>query len=93
MNKDYRARKIQPNMLPQTRDAIQMYPGSLSEPAIFGLDPLGSKQAKQDMRLAAFTSSYSFENLFYEVANGNGTTFTRALIFFIDITYRLSVSS
>lgn len=96
MNKDNRAKKVAPSLLPQTSIAVQMYTnngGSLSEPTIFGVDPLASDYRKQSLRLQSFSSSYSFEKIFYEVSNGSGITFTKALKYFIDITYRLSVAT
>lgn len=96
MNKDNRAKKISPSLLPQTSIAVQMYRndgGSISEPTIFGVDPLASDVRKQSIRLQAFLSSYSFEKLFYEVSNDYGHNFKKALKFFIDITYRLSVTT
>ncbi len=54
MYKDNRAKMIQPSLLPQTSEAEWMYissGGSLSEPAIFGMDPLAFDDRKQDIGL------------------------------------------
>ena len=95
MNSDNRVRRIQPSLLPHMQEAIDLYTsngGSLSDPKIFGEDPLASNSSKKQIRLAAFTAKYSFDDIFHEVSNGNGTTFKSALKYFIDITYRLSVT-
>ena len=93
MAKNNRAMKINCQVLPRTPEAVEMYTregGSLSEPATFGVDPLVSDARKQALRLQSFTSSYSFESLFYEVSNNNGEPFVKAFKHLVNITSRLS---
>ena len=93
MNLDNRAKRIDPTLLPTTEEAVQLYPGTISEPCSFGTDPLEFSASKKNIRSEAFYSRFSFETLFGEVSNGCGASFTKALLFLIDTTYRLSSSS
>lgn len=90
MNLDYRARKVAPTLLPTVEEAVELYPGNISEPCSFGVDPLESSILKKNIRYESFCSRYSFQSLFSQVSNGCGSSFAKALIFLIDITYRLS---
>lgn len=95
MKKNNHAVKIPPRIIPDMTQAIDMYRsngGSLSEPTIFGIDPLHQDPIKENIRKDAVINAFSFSNIFGEVTNGNGTTFKRALDFFIDVTYRLNNS-
>lgn len=92
MNLDNRTRKINPSLLPSTKEAVQLYPGHISEPCSFGMDPLEESVLKKDIRFESFCSRYSFETLFSEVCNGSTSSFSKALLFLIDTTYRLSSS-
>lgn len=93
MNLDNRTKKIAPRLLPRTEEAVQLYPGTISEPCAFGTDPLESSTSKKNIRFESFCSRYSFEILFGEVSNGCGTSFAKASLLLIDITYRLSSTS
>ena len=44
MASDNRAGKIDPTLLPSTMEAVELYPGSISE--LFGTDPLESNTSK-----------------------------------------------
>ena len=90
MASDNRARKINMRLLPSTVEALEWYPGNISDPLGFGSDPLEFDDLKRQIRYESFCSRYSFQLLFSEVSNGRGTTFENALLFFIDISYRLS---
>lgn len=92
MNFDNRARKITATLLPSTTEAVEAYPGNISEPCSYGTDPLESSALKKSVRYESFCSRYSFQILFSEVSNGCGSSFAEALLFFIDVTYRLSNS-
>ncbi len=92
MNLDNRTRKIDPALLPSASEAVERYPGKISEPCGYGVDPLESNVSKQSIRYESFCAHYSFQLLFSEVSNGCGTSFAQALLFLIDITYRLSRS-
>ena len=87
--------KILPGVIPSTCDAVRMYEangGSLSEPAIFGRDPLSIDPTKQAIREEAVKKMFCFGSIFGKVSIGRDYTFKRALDFFLDITYRLSCS-
>lgn len=92
MNLDNRAKAINHTLLPTTEEAVGLYPGTISEPCRFGVDPLESSISKQNIRLESFCSHYSFQILFSEVSHGCGSSFSKALLFLIDMTYRLSSS-
>lgn len=93
MGLDNRCKKVNPNLLPSTEEAIQQYDGVISQPCSFGIDPLQQYTAKKTIRYDSFCSKYSFKMLFCEVSNGCDSTFISALKYLIDITYRLAYSS
>ena len=93
MNLDNRAKKVDPALLSTTEEAVELYPGTISEPCSFGVDPLKSSISKRNIRLESFCFRYSFETLFSQVSNGYSSSFSDALLFLIDITYRLSSTS
>lgn len=92
MNIDNRAKRIDTSLMPTTEEAVEQYGGRISEPCTFGTDPLESNNILKDVRYEAFFSKFSFQNLFCHVSNGCGESFSDALLFFIDITFRLSHS-
>lgn len=95
MELDNRARKIYPQLLPSTTTAIQQYSlngGTISDPCCFGIDPLQSSNAKTIIRREAFDSRYSFTSIFSDISNGCGSSFRSALMFLIDVTFRLAHS-
>ena len=64
--------------------------GRISEPSVFGIDPLQSRDDMKAIRYTSFCSKFSFKSIFCETANGCGDSFRDALLFFIDVTYRLA---
>ena len=92
MDRDNRARSIPPSQLPTVDEAVRMYEssgGRLTDPAHFGTDPLNGE--KWEIRDRAFRERYpSFASIFHALVNGNNLPFKQALLFFIDITRRLS---
>ena len=96
MNSDNQTKQyIDPRLLPSVSNAVDQYHANnktISQPCSFGVDPL-QNLSKKTTRFDAFTSHYSFQTLFFEVSNGCTASFVSALNFFIDITYRLSVST
>jgi hypothetical protein len=74
-----------------TEDAVDMYRrsgGSLTDPADIS-DPLSDTE-KRNLRLSTFSKKYpSFDNIFHNVANENGSIFVDALLFFINLNFRL----
>lgn len=96
MELDNRAKRINPQFLPSTTVAVQQYGvngGTISGPCSFGTDPLETNTWKKMIRYQSFCSRYSFKSLFCEVSNGCGSSFSNALKFLIDVTYRLAHSS
>lgn len=96
MDLDNRAKKIDPQLLPSATTAVQQYNsngGVISGPCCFGTDPLEGNTRMKDIRHETFCSRFSFKSLFCDVSNGCGSSFTSALMFLIDITYRLAHSS
>ena len=95
MDADNRTRKVHPSLVPTTEEAVERYRlsgGRISDPCFFGTDPLETNEELKTVRYEAFSSKFSFEFLFCEVTNGCGSSFHNALLFLIDITYRLSHS-
>ena len=95
MNLDNRSKKIDSQLLPSTRSAVEQYRvrGTISEPCSFGFDPLENSTVKRNIRYESFCSRYSFSSLFCEVSNGCGSNFKNAFKFLTDITYRLASTS
>ena len=85
---------VNPGVLPSPDAAVQQYSasgGRISDPLTFGVDPLSGDPAKIAIRKQAFLSKYpSFETIFDGVCNGVFEPFRSALLFLVDITYRLS---
>ncbi len=96
MRSDSRSKQIDPQLLPSMRAAIEQYSdqgGTISEPCSFGRDPLESSDVKKGIRYQTFCSRYSFKSLFCDVSSGCGSSYKEALLYFIDITYRLAHST
>ena len=86
-----RAVKVDQHLI-SSDDAVHMYRmggGRLTEPDDVS-DPLLDYSEKQELRLQSFLKKYpSFNIIFRDVVNGNDSTFTNALLFLINITFRL----
>ncbi len=91
-----RAQRINMSNLPSPHQAARMYAeagGRLTDPAPFGADPIADCPEKIRTRDSSFKERYpSLSQLFHEVVNGNSRNFKLALLFYIDITRRLSLS-
>ena len=96
MTADYRAAVIQTDLLPSTSQAAQLFEtngGSLTYSNSFGDDPLSDCAEKLQIREYAFFEKYPlFDDIFYNLVNGNDAVFRSALLFFVDVTFRLSVT-
>lgn len=96
MSQRNNARKLHGNFLPSSTQAVQMYTssgGMLTEPSQFGTDPIAHSVQKKFIRQTSFSHKYpSFDHIFNEIVNGNSLPFKTALLCFIDITKRLSLS-
>ena len=65
-------------------------PRRISDETGFGADPLQGDNAKASIRAQAFGERYpSYDVIFHELVNLNPMLFKNALIFYIDVTYRL----
>ena len=93
MERDNRVKVLAPGSLPTADQAVQSYElsgGRLSDPSMFGSDPLHGE--KQEIRNRAFHQKFpSFRLIFSSLVNGDNQPFKQALSFFIDVTRRLSV--
>ncbi len=83
--------------LPNPPEAVRLYEqetgGRISEESGFGLDPIGTDANKCLIRKQAFFDRYpSFEDIFNNFINSNSVMFRSALLYYIDMTYRLSRS-
>lgn len=96
MGRDNRAQRLPPSMLPSVEQAVQMYRdnvGTLTDPTLFGIDPLADNSEKKQIRERAFISSYpSYDSIFHDLVNGITAPFRKALLFYLDVTKRLSSS-
>lgn len=81
-------------LIPSLSEALHLYRtagGLITEECSFGIDPLHTNPDKQNIRHAAFLNIYQFSNIFGNVVQGDGSTFKDAILFFVNITYCLSV--
>ena len=95
MGRDNRARRIPATLLPDPQQAVQMYRdsgGSLTDPAPYGSDPLAENDHKRQIREQSFGERFSLETVFHKLVNGDYSPFREAVLFYIDVTRRLSAS-
>ena len=95
MDRDNRARQIPATLLPDPQQAVQMYRdsgGSLTDPASYGDDPLAENDNKKQIRERCFGERFSLETVFHKLVNGDSSPFREAILFYIDVTRRLSSS-
>lgn len=91
---DNRAKHVPLGILPTSQEAVYRYVnvgGAITSAHEFGVDLLADFDEKKKLRHDGFVLQYSFERVFHLVVNGNNELFKEALLFFIDITYRLSI--
>ena len=92
-----RVTRLDLRYLPSTLQAVSMYEcetgGRISQETEFGNDPLRGDVSKCSIRSQAFFERHpSFDDIFHNLVNLNSIPFRNALLFYIDITYRLSSS-
>ena len=69
----------------------QLAGGNITLSSNFGVDPLRNQPNLIAIREKSFFERYSnFNNFFYNIVNGNFLLFKEALLFFVDMTIRLS---
>lgn len=81
-------------MIPSVEDAIQMYTdagGTITRVSSFGIDPLASSDALTNQRETEFIRDNStFDEIYSNVMNGDGSLMVSAVVSFINITRNLS---
>ena len=96
MTRDNRTKKFDILSLPSPDQAAQMYRasgGRITDPDSFGDDPIALDPDKIRIRDQCFSKKYnSFTVIFNELVNGEPQKFKHALLYYIDITRRLSAS-
>ena len=96
MVKDNRVKRIDRSLLPTPNEIVQQYRqsgGHITEFCSFGSDPIANNLNKCIVRNTSFSQCYpSFDAIFHQLVNGNETLFREGLLYYIDITYRLSLS-
>lgn len=92
---DNRVARIDNRILWSPAEAVDHYRhtgGHITEPASFGIESI-LDNTKIAIRERAFTDLYpSFDQIFHALVNGNSRPFQEGLLFYCDITYRLSHS-
>ena len=87
--------KIDPTLLPDGETAVQEYEsngGQLTVFSSFGEDPLQGNPSLIAEREAEFYRRFTdFSDFFHNIANGDYYLFREGVMFFIDISRRLSV--
>ena len=90
MNK---ATTIDPRLIPQPDQAVSSYRlngGKITDPPQDIDDPLFNNSVKMDIRFHSFTKKFpSFEVIFNSIVNENPSIFVDALMYYINLTYRL----
>ena len=96
MRTSNRIARVDIRHLPRSHQAVRMYHeegGRISDEKYFGKDPILTDSTKSSIRTQAFSERFpSFDVIFQGLLNGNPTLFKNAILFYIDVTYRLSRS-
>ena len=96
MRRNNRATVVDASLIPCPQEAVNQYRlngGRITDPEYDIQDPLFNDPLKSDIRFRSFTKRFpSMDSLFHAVVNSNASAFIEALIFFIDLTFRLSHS-
>lgn len=78
------------DILPTQEEAVTMYErdgGNISQPEVFGFDPLLGQLDKQKARLYHFNSKFpNLDVIFHTLVNGDNHLFEEALLSFINLT-------
>ena len=85
---------VNPSLVPSVEDAIQMYTdagGTITRNSSFGVDPLASSDALINQRETEFTQNNpTFDDIYSNVINGDGSFMVAAVLSFINITRNLA---
>ena len=94
MLQDNRVKKVDIANLPDpvsASDAYRADGGHITDPTPYGVDPVAHDTTKLEIRKKAFFDKCSsFDFLFNQLVNGFPQSFKEALLFYINITNRLS---
>lgn len=89
-----RVHSVNPAMIPSVEDAVQMYTdagGHITHDSSFGIDPLASSDALINQRETEFIRDYpTFEEIYSNITNGDGSLMVSAVLSFINTTRNLS---
>ena len=85
---------VDPTLVPTPSEAVRRFHqagGRLQLFSKFGADPLDGRGDLQQLRKDAFAERFPcFEPIYYQVVNDDCTLFEQSLLFFINLTERLS---
>ena len=90
-----RVAQVDPGSLPSVLAAYQPYRslgGNLTELHGFGVDPLEGIEHLKQIRSDLLKKFPTFDSLFSSTVNGDSSPFKQRLMFYIDITKRLSAA-
>lgn len=94
MRRNNQAVILDPQVIKDPSTLLEEYTalgGNITLFSPFGKDPLKGRPDLVTKREASFFERYTnFENFFYTVVNGDFSLFREGLLFFIDVTNRLS---
>lgn len=89
-----RVHPVNSAMIPSVEDDIQMYTnagGTITRDSSFGIDPLASSDALINQRETEFIrDNLTFEEIYSNIINGNGSLMVSAVLSLINITRNLS---
>ena len=96
MRTNNRIARVDMRHIPSPQHAVRMYHeegGRISDKTYFGDDPICADLTKCSIRSQAFSERFpSFHIIFQQLVNGNSSLLKKAVLFYIDLTYRLSMS-
>ena len=89
-----RVHSINSAMIPSVEDAVQMYTdagGNITRDSSFGIDPFVSSDALINQRETEFIrDNPTFDEIYSNTINGDGSLMVSAVLSFINITRNLS---
>ena len=94
MTSNNRVTPVHIDVLPTSSSAMDLYRqsrGTITEDYDFGVDPLKHNQEKKALRQTAFCQRFQFQTIFNTAVNGDEHLFFQGLLFYINLTHRLSL--
>ena len=96
MRASYKVRPVNAATVPSSVQAVTEYTqsgGHLTDPQNNSMDPLEGDRVKQEIRESSFAQQFpSIDCIFHALVNYDGSLFTAAVKFYIDINFRLANS-